>query len=47
VDVNNAVTSALTAFPAWSALSKEKRAEYLLNIAQEIENNFEVLNNML
>ena len=41
-DVNNAVQCAVNAFPAWSVLSRETRAEYLRRIALEIESRLEV-----
>jgi hypothetical protein len=41
-DVNAAVQCAKETFPIWSEITKQKRAEYLFNIANEIENNFEV-----
>jgi acyl-CoA reductase-like NAD-dependent aldehyde dehydrogenase len=41
-DVNHAVQSAKEIFPLWSELSKHQRAEYLFQIANEIEKNFDV-----
>ncbi len=43
VDVDKAVTSAKEAFPAWSALPVAKRPEYLLRLAQAIDENAELL----
>jgi hypothetical protein len=42
LDVNAAVQSAKETFPIWSQIPKQERAEYLFNIANEIEKNFEV-----
>lgn len=42
-DVDAAVASAKQAFPAWSALSTEQRAEPLLRMAQAIRNQLEDL----
>lgn len=41
-DVQDAVQSAKEIFPLWSEVSKYQRAEYLLKIAKEIEQNFDV-----
>ena len=43
IDVNNAVDCALKVLPEWSSLTSDCRAQYLLRIAQEIENNSEVV----
>jgi aminomuconate-semialdehyde/2-hydroxymuconate-6-semialdehyde dehydrogenase len=42
-DVEQAVVAAERALPAWSALDLEQRANYLIAIAQEIENQLEPL----
>jgi aminomuconate-semialdehyde/2-hydroxymuconate-6-semialdehyde dehydrogenase len=42
-DVEQAVTAAERALPAWRALGIEERADYLMAIAQEIENQLEPL----
>ncbi|TWX55645.1 aldehyde dehydrogenase [Colwellia hornerae] len=42
-DVEQAVTAAQQALPAWRALDLEQRADYLIAIAQEIENQLESL----
>ena len=42
-DVEKAVQAAKTAFPAWSAMSSEKRLGYLMAIANKIEENLEGL----
>lgn len=42
-DVEQAVVAAERALPAWSALDLEQRADYLIAIAQEIENQLEPL----
>ncbi len=42
-DVDKAVVAAQTAFPAWAALSSEKRMGYLMAIADKIEDNLEYL----
>lgn len=42
-DVEQAVFAAERALPAWSALDLEQRANYLIAIAQEIENQLEPL----
>ena len=42
-DVNAAVAAAQQAFPAWSALSAEQRAEPLLRMAEAIRNRIEDL----
>jgi aminomuconate-semialdehyde/2-hydroxymuconate-6-semialdehyde dehydrogenase len=44
-DIDSAVTFAKDAFPDWSALSNEKRSEYLLKIADLIDKNHEDLAN--
>lgn len=41
-DVQHAVQAAKDIFPLWSGTSKYQRAEYLINIANEIERNFDV-----
>jgi aminomuconate-semialdehyde/2-hydroxymuconate-6-semialdehyde dehydrogenase len=43
VDVEQAVAAAEHALPAWRALDLEQRADYLIAIAQEIENQLEPL----
>jgi aminomuconate-semialdehyde/2-hydroxymuconate-6-semialdehyde dehydrogenase len=43
IDVEQAVTAAERALPAWRALDIEQRADYLTAIAQEIENQLEPL----
>ena len=42
-DVDSAVQAAKAAFPAWAALSSEKRMGYLMAIADKIEANLEAL----
>ena len=42
-DVEKAVEAAKAAFPAWSAMSSEKRLGYLMAIANKIEENLEEL----
>jgi len=42
-DVDKAVIAAKAAFPAWAALSSEKRMDYLMAIADKIEENLEDL----
>lgn len=42
-DVDRAVEAAKAAFPMWSSLSKEKRSERMLALAQLIEKNLEKL----
>ncbi|MCO4794170.1 MAG: aldehyde dehydrogenase [Bacteriovoracaceae bacterium] len=42
-DVARAVEAAQRAFPTWSALSREERSNWLLKLAEGIENNFEEL----
>jgi len=42
-DVDSAVTFAKKAFPEWSVLSNDKRSEYLLKIADLIDQNHEEL----
>ena len=42
-DVDKAVIAAKAAFPAWAALSSEKRMGYLMTIADKIEENLEDL----
>ena len=42
-DVDKAVIAAKAAFPAWAALSSEKRMGYLMAIADKIEENLEDL----
>ncbi len=44
-DIDSAVTFAKEAFPDWSALSNEKRSEYLVKIADLIDQNHEELAN--
>lgn len=45
--VDAAVSAAKNAFPAWSALTEEERADYLLKIAAVIEENFVELATLL
>ncbi|MBA6234174.1 MULTISPECIES: aldehyde dehydrogenase [unclassified Colwellia] len=42
-DVEQAIAAAERALPAWRALDLEQRADYLMAIAQEIENQLELL----
>ncbi len=42
-DVDKAYQAAKAAFPAWSSLSKNKRSDYLIRIAQLIEQNLDRL----
>lgn len=42
-DVADAVAAAKAAFPAWSKFSAAKRSQYLLKIAQGIQDNLEML----
>ncbi len=42
-DVENAVQAAKTAFPIWSKLSKQKRHDYMMLLADGIENRMEEL----
>lgn len=41
-DINNAVAAAKDAFPTWSALSAKERSEYLIKLANAIEEKFEI-----
>src|SRR6185437_7802503 len=43
LDVELAVVAAQKAFPAWSALSEEKRSEYLMKIANTIDARLDTL----
>jgi acyl-CoA reductase-like NAD-dependent aldehyde dehydrogenase len=46
-DVNRAVAAAQAAFPAWSSLSQDERAEYLGRFADAIDANQEGLGKLL
>ncbi|AEO64614.1 uncharacterized protein THITE_2142483 [Thermothielavioides terrestris NRRL 8126] len=46
-DVNRAVAAARAAFPAWSALSQDERAEYLVKFADAIQANREAFTKLL
>ena len=42
-DINNAVKSAKKAFLLWSKLSKKKRYDHIMHLADVVENHFEEL----